>query len=221
MALAALAGAALPAADAARVVVGDRGGVIITVLSIISLPPMLNAILMIGTRILFAMGRDGFVSQRAASVTANGTPAVAMLATTIVALVLIATGTFQRLVAVVGEHQVEVQVLAVARALDQRLLRDQACAQRRGGGPGRQGGQREAQRHEQGGDPLHGISPGSSGMGCGPRPGGCSVAAGAEAGRACRDLLDSGTATREAGMAVATRDLEQFVREALARGQSR
>jgi APA family basic amino acid/polyamine antiporter len=97
-----LARATLPAADAARVGVGDRGGVIITVLSIISLPPMLNAILMIGTRILFAMGRDGFVSQRAASVTANGTPAVAMLATTFVALVLIATGTFQRLVAVVA-----------------------------------------------------------------------------------------------------------------------
>jgi len=97
-----LARATLPAADAARVVVGDRGGVIITVLSIISLPPMLNAILMIGTRILFAMGRDGFVSQRAASVTANGTPAAAMLATMIVALVLIATGTFQRLVAVVA-----------------------------------------------------------------------------------------------------------------------
>jgi APA family basic amino acid/polyamine antiporter len=63
---------------------------------------MLNAILMIGTRILFAMGRDGFVSRRAASVTANGTPATAMLVTTVVALVLIATGTFQRLVAIVA-----------------------------------------------------------------------------------------------------------------------
>ena len=97
-----LARATLPAADAARVVLGDRGGAIITVLSIISLPPMLNAILMVGTRILFAMGRDRFVSPRVASVSANGTPAAAMLATTIVALVLIATGTFQRLVAIVA-----------------------------------------------------------------------------------------------------------------------
>jgi APA family basic amino acid/polyamine antiporter len=75
---------------------------VITVLSIVSLPPMLNAILMIGTRILFAMGRDGLLWRRAAAVTAKGTPAPAMLATTTVALVLIATGTFQRLVAIVA-----------------------------------------------------------------------------------------------------------------------
>src|SRR5438034_11164972 len=63
---------------------------------------MLNAILMIGTRILFAMGRDGLLWRRAASVTERGTPAAAMLVTTCVALALIATGTFQRLVAVVA-----------------------------------------------------------------------------------------------------------------------
>ena len=90
----------LPAADAAQVLAGRRGGEIITLLSIVSLPPMLNAILMIGTRILFAMGRDRMLWPRAASVNQRGTPAAAMLATTAVALALIATGTFQRLVAV-------------------------------------------------------------------------------------------------------------------------
>jgi basic amino acid/polyamine antiporter, APA family len=97
-----LARSTLPAADAAQILLGSRGREIITVLSIVSLPPMLNAILMIGTRILFAMGRDGLLWRRAASVTARGTPAAAMLATTAVALVLIATGTFQRLVAIVA-----------------------------------------------------------------------------------------------------------------------
>src|SRR5207244_5109100 len=97
-----LARSTLPAADAAQVLLGGRGRAIITILSIVSLPPMLNAILMIGTRILFAMGRDGLLWQRAAAVTARGTPAAAMLATTLVALALIATGTFQRLVAVVA-----------------------------------------------------------------------------------------------------------------------
>ena len=63
---------------------------------------MLNAILMIGTRILFAMGRDGLMSRRTASVTGGGTPAAAMVATTVVAVLLIATGTFQRLVAIVA-----------------------------------------------------------------------------------------------------------------------
>jgi APA family basic amino acid/polyamine antiporter len=97
-----LARSTLPAADAARRLIGDRGREVITILSIVSLPPMLNAILMIGTRILFAISRDGMLWKRAAMVTPRGTPAVAMLITTVVALVLIATGTFQRLVAVVA-----------------------------------------------------------------------------------------------------------------------
>jgi APA family basic amino acid/polyamine antiporter len=97
-----LARSTLPAADAAQILLGGRGREIITILSIVSLPPMLNAILMIGTRILFAMGRDGLLWRRAASVTDRGTPAAAMLATTVVALALVATGTFQRLVAVVA-----------------------------------------------------------------------------------------------------------------------
>jgi APA family basic amino acid/polyamine antiporter len=97
-----LARSTLPAADAAQLLLGGRGREIITVLSIVSLPPMLNAILMIGTRILFAIGRDGLLWRRAAAVTSRGTPASAMLATTAVALALIATGTFQRLVAIVA-----------------------------------------------------------------------------------------------------------------------
>jgi len=98
--LADLARSTLPAADAAQVLVGPGGHVIITVLSLISLPPMLNAIVMIGTRILFAMGRDGLMWRRTAVVGARGTPTVAMLVTTAVAVLGIVTGTFQRLIAV-------------------------------------------------------------------------------------------------------------------------
>ncbi len=72
---------------------------ILTVISIVSLPPLLNAIMMIGTRILFALGRDGLFFARTASVNAGGTPDVATIVTTIVAVGLIATGTFQRLIA--------------------------------------------------------------------------------------------------------------------------
>ena len=61
-----LARSTLPAADAAQILLGERGRDVITILSIVSLPPMLNAILMIGTRILFAMGRDGLLWRRAA-----------------------------------------------------------------------------------------------------------------------------------------------------------
>jgi APA family basic amino acid/polyamine antiporter len=94
-----LAASTLPAADAAQAIVGGRGGLFITVLSLLSLLPLLNAIMMIGTRILFAMGRDGLIWARTASVNASGTPGVATLVTTAVAIVLIMTGTFTRLVA--------------------------------------------------------------------------------------------------------------------------
>jgi APA family basic amino acid/polyamine antiporter len=96
----ALARSTLPAADAARAIFGDRGGRIITVLSLISLPPLVNAIMMIGTRILFAMGRDGLFWRGAAVVNVRGTPVMATLVTTAVAAVLIWSGTFQKLVAV-------------------------------------------------------------------------------------------------------------------------
>ena len=95
-----LAQSTLPAADAARIVAGPSGHLIITVLSLISLPPMLNAIIMIGTRILFAMGRDGLVWRRTASIGAGGTPTTAMLVTAAAGVAGIVSGTFQRLVAV-------------------------------------------------------------------------------------------------------------------------
>jgi APA family basic amino acid/polyamine antiporter len=94
-----LAKSTLPGADAAAIIAGDRGKQIITVLSVLSLLPLLNAILMIGTRILFAMGRDGLVLRRTASVNTGGTPDIATVITTGVALILIASGTFQNLIA--------------------------------------------------------------------------------------------------------------------------
>ena len=95
-----LARSTLPAADAAKAIFGGRGGQIITVLSLVSLPPLVNAIMMIGTRILFALGRDGLLWRRAGEVSERGTPFNATAVTTAVAIVLIASGTFQTLVAV-------------------------------------------------------------------------------------------------------------------------
>ncbi|HZJ62900.1 MAG TPA: APC family permease [Kofleriaceae bacterium] len=94
-----LASSALPASDAAQAIVGPRGSQIITILCVVSLVPLLNAIMMIGTRILFALGRDGLLWSRAAEVNTGGTPGVATIVTTLVAVALIATGTFERLVA--------------------------------------------------------------------------------------------------------------------------
>jgi APA family basic amino acid/polyamine antiporter len=94
-----LARSTLPGADAAAIVAGERGRQAITLLSVLSLLPLLNAILMIGARILFGMGRDGLLSARLTSVNARGTPDVATLVTTGVAVLLIASGTFTKLIA--------------------------------------------------------------------------------------------------------------------------
>ena len=94
-----LSGATLPAADAARVISGAHGRDLITILSVISLVPLLNAVIMMGTRIIFAMGRDRLFWARTSTVNAAGTPDTATLVTTAIAVALIVTGTFQRLIA--------------------------------------------------------------------------------------------------------------------------
>ena len=123
-----LARSTLPAADAAQIIMGVRGAQAITLLSLISLPPLLNAIMMIGTRILFAMGRDGLLWSRTATVNAGGTPGVATLVTTAVAIVLIVSGTFQRLVAMASfflaaNYSVCCLALVVLRRREPELVR--------------------------------------------------------------------------------------------------
>jgi APA family basic amino acid/polyamine antiporter len=94
-----LSGATLPAADAAQIIAGAHGRKLITALSVISLVPLLNAVVMMGTRVIFAMGRDRLFWSRTSSVNPGGTPDTATLLTTAIAVGLIATGTFQRLIA--------------------------------------------------------------------------------------------------------------------------
>jgi len=92
-------GATFPAADAARVIAGAHGRNVIILLSVISLVPLLNAVAMMGTRVIFAMGRDQLFWSRTSSLNPGGTPDTATLLTAAVAAGLIATGTFQRLIA--------------------------------------------------------------------------------------------------------------------------
>ena len=94
-----LSGATFPAADAARVVAGAHGRNLIILLSVVSLVPLLNAIAMMGTRVIFALGRDQLFWSRTSTVNLRGTPDAATLLTAAVAVGLIATGTFQRLIA--------------------------------------------------------------------------------------------------------------------------
>ncbi len=95
-----LAASQLPAADAAQVMFGAHGGVIITALSLLSLASVMNAGFMQTPRILYGMSRDGLFLRGAAVVNRKGTPTIALLVSTVIQITLVASGTFDRLLAI-------------------------------------------------------------------------------------------------------------------------
>jgi basic amino acid/polyamine antiporter, APA family len=94
-----LASSALPAADAARVVFPRGGSVLVTVISLTTVLSLINAVLLMTPRVLFAIGRDGFFTARAAAVSAGGTPRLALALSSAAAVALILTGTFEQIIA--------------------------------------------------------------------------------------------------------------------------
>lgn len=95
-----LAASQLPAADAAQILFAGWSGRFITLLSLLTVLGLVNAVLLGATRIIFAIGRDGLFLRSAARVSPGGTPRPAMLLSAMAAGVLVATGTFDRIVAV-------------------------------------------------------------------------------------------------------------------------
>ncbi|HEV2705993.1 MAG TPA: APC family permease [Pyrinomonadaceae bacterium] len=92
-----LAASELPVADAAEVVFGADSGRLIKALALLSLLGLINAVTMGGPRILYGLSRDGLFTTKGALVSRKGTPTVALLLTTLAAILLVATGTFERL----------------------------------------------------------------------------------------------------------------------------
>ena len=95
----ALAASTLPAADAARTLVGAAGAHAITAVALLALLGLINTVVMAAPRILFGLARRGLFPAWAAGVNAGGTPAPALLLTTAAAAVLVLTGNFERLLA--------------------------------------------------------------------------------------------------------------------------
>src|SRR5262245_13831068 len=90
----------LPVAAIGRMMLGDRGAVIGRVLMTVTLVSLSNASLQCATRVLYAMGRDGWGSDRAALVNRGGTPTVALAISALVAAGLMLSGSFERVLAV-------------------------------------------------------------------------------------------------------------------------
>lgn len=105
-----LAASSLPAAEVTQAIFGGAGGALVTALCLVSLLSVINAVLMLATRILFAVARDGQFMARATSVNAAGTPVPAMLLTTAAGGLLVLSGTFEQLVAVASVLYVGVYV---------------------------------------------------------------------------------------------------------------
>jgi acetylornithine deacetylase/succinyl-diaminopimelate desuccinylase-like protein/amino acid transporter len=95
-----LAASQLPAADAARVVLPRGGAELVTVISLLTVLSLVNAIMLMTPRILLAIGRDGLFTQKAARVSRGGTPRVALTVTSAGAAALIMSGTFDEIIAV-------------------------------------------------------------------------------------------------------------------------
>jgi APA family basic amino acid/polyamine antiporter len=98
--LASLAGSPLAAATVASALFGAKGELIVRLVVIVSLPSAVNACLLMASRVLFAVSRDGLGMRSAARVNAAGTPVVAMAVGGLVSLAFLATGTFETIIAI-------------------------------------------------------------------------------------------------------------------------
>jgi basic amino acid/polyamine antiporter, APA family len=87
----------LAAADAANVAFGAWGGKLMTAVAIFSLISILNAYMMIPSRILFGMGRDGYFPKFGTVVNRGGTPYYSLLLCYAFAFVLILLSSFEQL----------------------------------------------------------------------------------------------------------------------------
>jgi APA family basic amino acid/polyamine antiporter len=95
-----LATSPLAAASAATAVFGPRGGVLVQALVVIVLPSAIVANSLMASRVLFALGRDRAAPEWLAQVNEGGTPGPAMLAGSIVAMLFVLTGAFEKVIAI-------------------------------------------------------------------------------------------------------------------------
>lgn len=95
-----LAGSPLAAGTVANAIFGTRGEMLVHLVVVLSMPSAVTACLLMASRTLFAMSRDGLGLPFATGVNDGGTPVVALLTSGGVALGFLATGTFQSIIAI-------------------------------------------------------------------------------------------------------------------------
>ena len=96
----ALAGSPLAAATVAEAIFGARGDLLVRIVVVAALPSAVNACLLMSSRVLYSVSRDGLGLPVATRVNAGGTPTVALALSGVVALAFLATGTFASIIAI-------------------------------------------------------------------------------------------------------------------------
>lgn len=94
-----LSGSSLAASDAATIIFGKTGGVIFTLIAILSLTSILNAFIMVPSRILFGLSRSGHFIAQGATINKKGSPYIAMGIICLLEIVYIFSGSFAELFA--------------------------------------------------------------------------------------------------------------------------
>ena len=99
MSPAAMARSNLPAADAAKLLFGSSGDLVMTGFGVLSVAAITNLVMMKSARIGFALGRDHILPRQYGRTLPNGTPFIALTGNFVIALCFAATGSYETLLA--------------------------------------------------------------------------------------------------------------------------
>lgn len=86
-------------ADAAGLIFGESGGVIVTVIAIVATISVINALILYAPRVPFAMSRDGLLPSRLMRVNEGGTPQFALLLLVCFAILAVLSGSYESFLA--------------------------------------------------------------------------------------------------------------------------
>ena len=124
----ALTGSPLAAATVAEAIFGARGDLLVRLVVIASLPSAVNACLLMASRVLYAVSRDGLGLPIATRVNVGGTPTIALAFTGVVSLGFLATGTFGSIIAIaafffVADYALSFVAVFVLRSREPQAIR--------------------------------------------------------------------------------------------------
>ncbi len=112
--LPAIAASTLPVAEAASVIFGPFSGRFITVLALLSLLGLINAVIMAAPRILYGLAREGLFFSRLGQVSQAGTPIPALGVTLLACIALVLAGDFRVLLGIASFFYVALYLSGIA-----------------------------------------------------------------------------------------------------------